>query len=73
MNTKILIELLSELAEKDLADGSDILDHPCSLAVLEITVKDKLIRSCVKALKSGNSEKMIQVCEDANNHLTRRF
>ena len=32
MNKKELVELLHELAEGDLADGSNLADHPCVLA-----------------------------------------
>ena len=31
-----LITLLQDLAKNDLADGNDIHDHPCSVAVREI-------------------------------------
>lgn len=33
MNKAELIELLNELAEKDLEEGADIYNHPCSIAV----------------------------------------
>ena len=36
MNRSELIELLTELALKDLSDGSDIYDHPCSVAIRAI-------------------------------------
>lgn len=36
MNRKELVELLNEIAEKDLSDGSDIHDHPCTVAVRAI-------------------------------------
>ena len=31
-----LIELLNEIAQKDLSDESDISDHPCSIAISEL-------------------------------------
>lgn len=33
MNKIELCELLEELAKKDLVDGGDIFDHPCTVAV----------------------------------------
>lgn len=36
METRELLELLKDMAEKDLSDGSDIEDHPCSLAAQKI-------------------------------------
>jgi hypothetical protein len=33
MDKKELISLLEELAIDDLADGADLSDHPCSVAV----------------------------------------
>ena len=33
MDKKELIALLAEIAEKDLAEGQDIYDHPCSVAI----------------------------------------
>ena len=36
MNINELKELLTELAEKDLADGADIFDHPGIVAVRAI-------------------------------------
>lgn len=33
MNKETLTELLKELAEADLKSGTDIHDHPCSVAV----------------------------------------
>ena len=36
MNKEELIDLLGEIAEKDLSDGSELSDHPCSLAIRTI-------------------------------------
>lgn len=36
MNINELKELLTEIAEKDLDEGADILDHPCTVAVRAI-------------------------------------
>ena len=46
MENNELIELLNELAEKDLAEGADLFDHPCSVAIRELTrlTGDKLMR-----------------------------
>ena len=36
MKREELISILEELAEKDLSNGADIYDHPCSVAIREI-------------------------------------
>lgn len=36
MNERELFEILEEVAEKDLVDGHDIYDHPCTVAVRAI-------------------------------------
>lgn len=36
MNRAELIELLETIAEKDLIEGSDVSDHPCSVAIRAI-------------------------------------
>lgn len=36
MKKEELIELLTELAQKDLVDGADIDNHPCSIAIRAI-------------------------------------
>ena len=36
MNKNDLIKLLEELSKNDLSSGSDVYDHPCSVAVRAI-------------------------------------
>ena len=36
MKRSELIELLKELAKKDLAEGAKLFDHPCSIASREL-------------------------------------
>lgn len=36
MSRKDLVKLLEELAAKDLSEGDDIYDHPCSVVVREL-------------------------------------
>lgn len=36
MKKNELCELLSEIAENDLAEGTDIYDHPCIVAIRAI-------------------------------------
>lgn len=36
MNKSELVELLETMAKKDLTDGADISDHPCSVAIRAI-------------------------------------
>jgi hypothetical protein len=38
MKINELVDLLAEIAENDLADGSQIDEHPCSLAITAINV-----------------------------------
>ena len=37
VSTRELVELLDDLAHKDLAEGADIVDHPAHIAALTIT------------------------------------
>ena len=53
MNKDELIEILKEVAEKDLVDGKDIFDHPCSVAIRAITQYDLDIRQ-LKGLAKGS-------------------
>lgn len=36
MNRQKLVELLENIAENDLEEGSDLKDHPCSVAIKAI-------------------------------------
>ena len=36
INMRDLIELLNELAERDLAEGADIVDHPAHIAAIAL-------------------------------------
>lgn len=62
MNKAKLTELLIELAEKDLSEGSDINDHPCAVAVraLEQCFNDiNALQSAFRG-KEKNMSKKIQ-------------
>lgn len=59
MNKKELIELLEELAQKDLIEGKDIFDHPCTVAVRAINKAfDDIAKNCPKkrGSKTGAEE-----------------
>jgi len=51
MKDSELIEILGEVAEIDLADGSDIYDHPCSCAIRRINELKKLNKKHISKLK----------------------
>ena len=36
MNKTDLVDLMEQIAERDLVDGHDLYDHPCSVAVRAI-------------------------------------
>ena len=63
MNKNELLELLDEIAGKDLEDGADIFDHPCSVAVRAITQYEadiKQLQGLAKGSERGKS-KQVQV------------
>jgi len=60
MNKTQLIELLNELAEEDMAEGSEIYDHPCSVAIraLNKCFDDiKLLREISNGFHEGKSKR----------------
>ena len=42
MTTRELVEILSELAEKDMSEGADIADHPAHIAAILLIELDSL-------------------------------
>lgn len=42
MNTRELVELLDDLAERDLAEGADIVDHPAHIAAIKLIELESL-------------------------------
>jgi len=42
MNTRELVEMLNELAERDLAEGADIVDHPAHIAAIKLIELESL-------------------------------
>ena len=60
MNKKELVELLQDIAGKDLSTDSVIYDHPCSVAVRAIEQYEEdiaLLRSIIKGNESPLSER----------------
>jgi len=57
MNKDELIELLEDMAEKDLVDGADIFDHPCTVAVRAIRRYEEDIRE-LRTLAKGKERGM---------------
>jgi hypothetical protein len=69
MKKKELIELLEDIAKKDLVDGSDLFDHPCSVAVRALnecfedikTLKRLLPKNRAGGYRFKNGNKRIQM------------
>ena len=60
MNKEELIDLLAEIARKDLPEGQDIYDHPCSVAIRALSncFDDiKLLRQIANKQIHGKSKK----------------
>lgn len=60
MNKKQLIELLQEMAEKDLSEDANIYDHPCTVAVREInSLSDDVshLRGIINGTKNKRSKR----------------
>jgi len=73
MNKKSLVGLLNELAEKDLEDGADIFDHPCTVAVRaieqcfeDIVILKKLCNETVMEMKVRGRSKRVQTLVKLN-------
>lgn len=60
MNRTELVELLKELAEKDLAEGTELFEHPCSVAVraIEQCFEDIGVLRSVAIRKSSQSKRV---------------
>ena len=56
-----LIDLLEQMAEKDLEDGADIFDHPCTVAVRAITQYESDIKQLQGLAKGSDRGKSKQV------------
>lgn len=61
MKLNELIDLLRDLAEKDLADNADIQDHPCSVAVRAITTMRADIDTLLKIAPKNTGSKKAQM------------
>ena len=61
MNKEELIALLKEIAETDLADGSVIHDHPCSVAVRAIEQCFDDIEYLIPAVPKMRGSKRLQM------------
>ena len=57
MNKEELIDLLEDLAKKDLEDGADIFDHPCSVAVRAINKYESDISELQNLAKGSERSK----------------
>ena len=68
MNINELKELLSEMAEKDLVEGHDIYDHPCSVAIRALDQCFDDIEVLKKVVKNSSSfySKRVQVLVKTN-------
>jgi hypothetical protein len=69
MQRSELKEVLQDLAVKDLVDGKDIFDHPCSVAIRVIENMEKLLLKSSKSLRLGGSENMITTYEYIDKYL----
>lgn len=58
MNKAELIELLDQIAERDLEDGADIFYHPCTVAVRAINraFEDIKILQSIAPRKRGSKQ-----------------
>jgi hypothetical protein len=62
MDVDTLKETLAELAEKDLSDGSNLYDHPCSIAIRAIesyAENINYLRSIITRKNSGKSKSAV--------------
>ena len=68
MNINELKELLEEMADKDLSDGSDIYNHPCSVAIraLDRCFDDINILRRMSEGRVSNKSKKVQVLVKSN-------
>ena len=61
MNKKEIIDLLTDMAEKDLHGDADLFDHPCSVAVRALIKAfddiDVLRNLCDRSGIKGNSKR----------------
>lgn len=61
MNKKQLIDLLAEIAEKDLVQGCDIEDHPCCIAIRAIDQCFRDIETLRKIAPKKKGGKRVQM------------
>lgn len=61
MNRKELVELLQEVASYDLADGSNIYDHPCSVAIRAIDKAFEDIETLRRIAPKKTGSKKVQM------------
>lgn len=54
MKIEVLVQMLSQLAFEDLSEGSELEDHPCSIAAYKISFYSATLKAISDELNSGS-------------------
>ena len=70
MNKQELIELLEKVAEYDLEEGSELRDHPCSVAIRAINQCFDDIKTLKAVAPKNRGSKKVQMLTGLNYNPT---